>query len=185
LVQGSEHEKYYLGRSSVELQAIIAATLKGAPPMPDHDIDQSYLVHDALIDPYKGTTPDYRAVRAALAARDASLSAAIKHLGAKPEWTLEMLEEFRVAALRQMRVDFDPSPIVRKAARCWQTEDDWAKGPELGGWSISFLMKSATPICTDWGRGNSSGAGMARCARRGAQSAAAGIGRPRLYRGKR
>jgi formate dehydrogenase beta subunit len=138
-VQGSEHEHYYLARSSDELKAIVAATLQGVPPAPDHDVDQSFLGDDAKIDPYKGDSPDYRAVRAAIAARTASLSAAMKFLSAKPEWTLGMLEKFRMAAIRQMRVDFEMEPAIRDAVRCWQTEDEWAKGPELGGWSDILL----------------------------------------------
>ena len=138
-MQGSEHEHYYLARSSDELKAIVAATLKGAPPAPDHDVDQHFLGDDAMIDPYKGDSPDYRAVRAAITARDASLSAAMEFLSAKPEWTLGMLEKFRIAAIRQMQVDFEMEPAIRDAVRCWQTEDEWAKGPALGGWSDILL----------------------------------------------
>jgi NADH:ubiquinone oxidoreductase subunit F (NADH-binding)/NADH:ubiquinone oxidoreductase subunit E len=138
-VQGSEHEHYYLARSSDELKAIVAATLQGAPPAPDHDIDRSFLGDDAIIDPYKGEAPDYRAVRAAIAARDASLGTAMKLLSARPEWTLGMLEKFRIAAIRQMRVDFEMEPAIREAVRSWQTEGEWAKGPELGGWSDILL----------------------------------------------
>ena len=56
----------------------------------------------------------------------------MKFLTAKPEWTLGMLEKFRLAAIRQMRIDFEMEPAIRDAVRCWQTEDEWAKGPELG-----------------------------------------------------
>jgi NADH:ubiquinone oxidoreductase subunit F (NADH-binding)/NADH:ubiquinone oxidoreductase subunit E len=138
-VQGSEHEHYYLGRSSDQLKAIVAATLKGEPPAPDHDVDRGFPGEDSIIDPYKGESPDYRAVRAAIAARDTSLGAAMKFLSAKPEWTLGMLEKFRMAAIRQMRVDFEMEPGIRDAVRSWQTEDEWAKGPELGGWSDILL----------------------------------------------
>ena len=72
LVQGAEHEQYYLARSSDELKAIVAATLQGVPPAPDHDVDQTFLGDDAMIDPYKGSAPDYRAVRAAGVLPDAS-----------------------------------------------------------------------------------------------------------------
>jgi formate dehydrogenase beta subunit len=138
-VQGSEHERYYLARSSAELKTIIAAALTGAPPEPDHDADRHFLSEDSIIDPYKGESPDYRAVHAALAARDASLKAAMKILSAKPEWTLDMLERFRIAAIRQMRVDFELEDIIRDAVRTWQTEEDWAKGPTLAGWSDILL----------------------------------------------
>jgi NADH:ubiquinone oxidoreductase subunit F (NADH-binding)/NADH:ubiquinone oxidoreductase subunit E len=138
-VEGSEHERYYLARSADELKSIVAATLTGVPSESDHDADQSFLGEGSIIDPYKGESPDYRAVRAAIAARDASLSAAMKTLSAKPEWTLDMLERFRIAAIRQMRVDFEMEEVIRGAVRSWQTEDGWAKGPTLGGWSDILL----------------------------------------------
>lgn len=138
-VQGSEHEHYYLGRSSDQLKAIVAASLKGEPLAPDHDVDRGFPGDDSIIDPYKGESPDYRAVRAAIAARDTSLGGAMKFLSAKPEWTLGMLEKFRMAAIRQMRVNFEMEPAIRDAVRSWQTEDEWAKGKELGGWSDILL----------------------------------------------
>jgi NADH:ubiquinone oxidoreductase subunit E len=51
--KGSEHESYYLGRSGEELKAIVSATLRGDPPAPNHDSDQSYLGGGSMIDPYK------------------------------------------------------------------------------------------------------------------------------------
>src|SRR5450432_2909729 len=138
-VPGSEHEHYYLARSSDELKAIVAAAVRNAPPAPDHDIDQSLLGDGSMIDPYQGNSPDYRAVRAAITARDTSLSAAVEFLSAKPEWTLGMVEKFRIAAIRQMRVDFEMESAIRGAVRYWQTEDAWAKGPTLGGWSDILL----------------------------------------------
>src|SRR4029077_11681355 len=95
-LHGSEHEHYYLGRSTDALKAIVAASLKGVPPAPDRDVDQSFVGDDVMIDPYKGDSPDYRAVRAAVAARDASLRAAMEFLSAEPEWTPGMLESFRI-----------------------------------------------------------------------------------------
>ncbi len=138
-LRGAEHEQYYLGRTGAQLASIVAATLAGAPPTPDHDADLSFLGEGSEIDPYKGKTANYDGIRAAIAARDASLRAAMKVLSELPGWTLEMLEEFRVAALRQLRVDFELAPIIRDAVRCWQREEGWAKGPELGGWSDVFL----------------------------------------------
>jgi formate dehydrogenase beta subunit len=138
-LQGSEHERYYLGRSTAELREIIEKTLKGEAPASDHDIDQNVVREDFLIDPYKGSSPDYHAVRAAVAARDHSLASAAKELKKQPKWTPSMLEKFRVAALRQMRVNFELEPQVHEAVRAWQTEGDWAKGPSLGGWSDMLL----------------------------------------------
>ena len=138
-VQGSEHERYYLGKSATALREIVLKTLKGEPPPADHDIDQDIVREDFLIDPYKGASPDYRAVRTALAARDHSLASAVELLKARPGWNASMLETFRIAAIRQMRVDFEPEPLVHDAVRAWQTEDDWAKGTSLGGWSDMLL----------------------------------------------
>ncbi|MDB6146521.1 MAG: nqo, partial [Spartobacteria bacterium] len=144
-MQGSEHERYYLARSADELKAIVASGVKGDPPTSDHDGDQIFMGEDAMIDPYKGGAPDYRAVRAALAAREASFRASMKFLESKPEWTPWMLENFRLAAIRQMRVDFEVEPAITDAVRAWQTEADWAKGTEFGGWSDIILneMRSA------------------------------------------
>jgi NADH:ubiquinone oxidoreductase subunit F (NADH-binding)/NADH:ubiquinone oxidoreductase subunit E len=138
-VEGSEHERYYLARSIGELKAIVGATLHGEHPAQDQDIDHAFIGGEAMIDPYKGDSPDYRAVRAAVAARDASLTRAMELLKSKPGWTAGMLENFRIAAARQMRVEFEVEPAVREAVRCWQTEIDWARGPELGGWSDVLL----------------------------------------------
>ena len=138
-LEGSEHEQYYLARSADELKTIVAASLQGKQPAPDHDVDQIFIRDDAMIDPYKGDSPDYRAVRAAVEARNASLTRAVEFLKRKPGWTAGMLENFRIAAMRQMRVEFETEPAVREAVHCWQTEKDWAQGPELGGWSDILL----------------------------------------------
>ena len=117
----------------------MGAILEGKHPGPDHDVDQTCIRDDAMIDPYKGDSPDYRGVRATVAARDASLRAAAELLKRKLGWTAGMLENFRIAAVRQMRVVLEVEPAVREAVRCWQTEKDWAKGTELGGWSDILL----------------------------------------------
>lgn len=138
-IAGDEHERYYLGKNSAELRDIVTKSARGEPPPPDHDIDQSFVRDDCLIDPYKGASPDYHAVRAAVAARDHSITSAMDILRGRPQWTPSMLEKFRLAALRQMRVEFDLEPSVRTAVRAWQREDDWAKGTSLGGWSDLLL----------------------------------------------
>jgi len=135
-VQGVEHEHYYLGRSFEELRAIIAAAVAGEAPPSNLDSELSYLGEGSLIDPYKGELSDYRVVRKAIAARNASIDAAARVLESTSGWKLEMLEQFRVATIRKMRVE---DPLVRAAVLAWQTEDDWAKGPTLGGWSDTFL----------------------------------------------
>lgn len=138
-VQGSEHERYYLGKTAPELRDIVASFLKGEPLPADHDIDQSFVRDDCLIDPYKGASPDYHAVRAAIGARDHAIGSAMEFLKNQPQWSPSMLEKFRVATIRQLRVDFDLEPAVREAVRAWQTEADWAKGHSLGGWSDLLL----------------------------------------------
>src|SRR4029453_1037653 len=116
---GSEHECYYLQRSTNDLKAIVAAALKGTPAAPDHDRDFSYAGDGVMIDPYKGDSPDYRGVRAALEARDASLRRAMEYLKTTAGSSPGMLERFRIAAIRQLRVDFEIDPGIREAARCW------------------------------------------------------------------
>ena len=138
-MQGSEHERYFLGKTPGELRNIVSQCLKGEPPKPDHDSDQSFVRDDCVIDPYKGGSPDYHAVRAALGARDHAIAAAMEILKSRPGWTPSMIEKFRVAATLQMRVDFDLEPEVHDAVREFQTEAEWAKGPSLGGWSDLLL----------------------------------------------
>src|SRR5437764_4783471 len=128
----SEHEHYYLARSASELKQIVAASVKGLPPAPDSDVGRNSVSADALIDPYKGDSPNYRAVRAAVATRDSALNRAVELLRGDAGWTAGMLEKFRVAAIRQMRVDFEMEAPIRKAVHCWQTQTDWAKPAELG-----------------------------------------------------
>src|SRR4051812_39968610 len=138
-LEGSEHENYYVGKSAAELREIVQQTLKGAAPAPDRDIDHNSWRAEFKIDPYKGDSPEYHGVRAAVGARDHSLVTAVDTLRKQPGWTAGMLEKFRLAAVRQGRVDFELEPLVRDAVVAWQTENDWAKGPTLGGWSDLLL----------------------------------------------
>jgi len=139
-LQGSGHEHYYLGKSATELREIVSKALGGgAMPASDRDIDHNILVDDFKIDPQQGAKPEYHGVRAALGVRDHSLRSAANLLNQQPGWTPGMLEKFRLASIRQMRVDFELEPIVRDAVRAWQTESDWAKGTSLGGWSDLLL----------------------------------------------
>jgi NADH:ubiquinone oxidoreductase subunit F (NADH-binding)/NADH:ubiquinone oxidoreductase subunit E len=139
LLQRAKHECYYFQRSAAELRSIVERTLKGDQPAPDHDSDHNFVREDCLIDPYKGSTSEYLGVRTAVAARDDSLRNAIEILKKQPGWTPGMLEKFRLAAIRQLRVDFEVEPEVHDAVRAWQTEADWAKGTSLGGWSDMLL----------------------------------------------
>src|SRR5437868_3696245 len=134
-VQGCRHQCCYLRSSTDELRAMITASLRAEIPTPGRDVDQSFMGEGTIIDPYKGNSPDYAAVRAALRARDASLNKAMEFLQVHKNWTPGLAETFRVAAVRQMRIGFELEPQVHDAVRCWQMEDDWAKGQEFGGWS--------------------------------------------------
>ena len=92
------------------------------------------------INPY-GADPDYGAVRKALALRDASLNLSAQTLAEKFWWNPSQLDFFRRAAVLQMRVDFPMDRAMTEAVRFWQTEEDWAKGPERGGWSEALLKE--------------------------------------------
>jgi NADH:ubiquinone oxidoreductase subunit F (NADH-binding)/NADH:ubiquinone oxidoreductase subunit E len=139
-LRGSEREDYYLARSGAELKEIVAAHLNGAtPPKPDLDVDWHCIGGKTVIDPYEGGPPDYRAVRAAVAARDESLTKAMDFLSKKPGWTPRALENFRLTALGQLKSDAPIEAAVQAAADAWMTEDDWAKGPQYGGWSDLVL----------------------------------------------
>ncbi|MDB6153486.1 MAG: nqo [Chthoniobacteraceae bacterium] len=138
-VQGSEHEAYYLGRSAAELKEIVAACLADEHPPADHDADLPDTLSDAPVNLYSGRTPDYIAVRHAVAARDTSLGIATTILRERFEWGADLIEQFRRGAVRQLQGEVSINPLVEQAVRNWQTEGDWAKGPTLGGWSDTLL----------------------------------------------
>jgi len=144
-LEGVEQELYYLGRTAEELRTIVTACLADAPPRGDRDVDHAGLPAGSKIDPYAGAAPDYAGVRKAVALRDASLTASVQALTGKHRWSPRQIDEFRLAAILQMRVDFPEDPEITEAVRCWQTESEWAAGPELGGWSEALLkeMKDA------------------------------------------
>jgi len=140
---GSEHEFYYFGRSADELREIIDQCLRDSPPKADHDADQPSPFAGSQIDPYPPGAANYDATVKAIQVRDASLNAAANVLAEKFKWSPMQLDQFRAAAIRQMRVEFSVDDEVAKAVRCWQTEADWATGPELGGWSEKVLNELA------------------------------------------
>jgi len=140
-LEGVEHEQYYLGRSAEELRTIVDACLADAPPKADHDVEYSGLPVDSKINPYAGGVPDYAAVRKAVGLRDASLNASAQMLAEKLRMNARQLDYFRRAAILQMRVDFPMEREVADAVRRWQTEGDWASGPERGGWSEALLTE--------------------------------------------
>lgn len=138
-LQGHEHELYYLGRTTEQWQEIIQACLRDEPPTPDRDKDLGYSPAHWTIDAYGGNEPEYTGVRKAIALRNASLSKAAETLTAKFGWGPDRVEQFRQGAIRQLRVEFKLQPEVEEAVLSWQTESDWAKGPELGGWAEALL----------------------------------------------
>jgi NADH:ubiquinone oxidoreductase subunit F (NADH-binding)/NADH:ubiquinone oxidoreductase subunit E len=139
-LEGVEHEQYYLGRSADELKRIVEACLAGAPPKPHHDVDHTGLPVGSKVNPYTGD-PDYAGVRKAVALRDASLNLSAQALTEKYQWGPRKLDYFRLACILQTRVDFPMDHQMTEAVRCWQTEGDWAKGPEHGGWSETLLKE--------------------------------------------
>ena len=139
-IEAHEHELYYLGRSAEQLRMIVEACLADAPPRMDCDVDYSGLPPGSKINPY-GAARNYTAVRKALDMRDASLEVSSRTLAEKYWWNPSQLDFFRRAAILQMRVDFPMERAVAEAVRCWQTEEDWAKGPERGGWSEVLLKE--------------------------------------------
>jgi NADH:ubiquinone oxidoreductase subunit F (NADH-binding)/NADH:ubiquinone oxidoreductase subunit E len=139
-VNGSGHEQYYLGRRAEELKQIVESCVRGEPSPPDHDVDQPYSSEKWTIDPYRGNPSHYAAVLKAIERRDAALDAAAKTLSAQWKWHAAQVELFRqhaVSRTSQLAVD----PEVDKAVRCWRTESEWAKGPELAGWSETLLSE--------------------------------------------
>jgi NADH:ubiquinone oxidoreductase subunit F (NADH-binding)/NADH:ubiquinone oxidoreductase subunit E len=141
-IEGIEHEQYYLGRTADQLRRIVEACVGNEPPKADRDADGPGMPAGSKVNPYPGT-PDYAGVRKALALRDASLDASSQTLAQKHWWNLRQLDYFKRAAILQMRVDFPMEREMTEAVRCWQTEDDWAKGPERGGWSDALLKELA------------------------------------------
>ncbi|MEA3186286.1 MAG: formate dehydrogenase beta subunit [Chthoniobacter sp.] len=136
----AEHERYYFSRSSDELRTIVEACLHDAAPAPDHDRDQAYSPHDSVINPYGANLSDYAAVRKVAAARDAALDSAAEALALK-EWARGRIEQFRAGAIGDVRAGFSDDPEVIKAVECWRTEEEWAKGADLGGWSDNVLKE--------------------------------------------
>ncbi|MEP6685839.1 MAG: NAD(P)H-dependent oxidoreductase subunit E [Verrucomicrobiota bacterium] len=131
---GSEHDYFYLKRNAATLQQIAENWLRGEPSPQDHDIDQPFSHAPVMIDPYVGKAPEYGAVLRALQIRDQALVRATTLLSEKFNWPQDDLARFRTGAL-QTTIEEAMSDRVEEALRCWHTEDDWAKGPELAGWS--------------------------------------------------
>jgi NADH:ubiquinone oxidoreductase subunit F (NADH-binding) len=138
---GEEHEHYYLARSTEDLTRIVKGYLAGTPETPDRDADLAYPLPDWQIDSYNGEPPRYEAIQKAVRLRDEALARSTEALRAKFGWGPDRLEQFRHGAVAQLRTELELAPEVETAVRAWQTEDDWAKGNELGGWSEALLSE--------------------------------------------
>src|ERR1043166_630086 len=137
-ITGSEHDHFYLKRTATELKEIAQDWLRGKARPADCDIDQAFSPAPLTIDPYAGKSPEYAAVMRALQIRDEALLRAANLLSEKFDWPQDDIARFRTGAL-QTRFETALAEQVEEALRCWHTEDDWAKGPELAGWSEILL----------------------------------------------
>ena len=137
-ITGSEHDCFYLKRAAVELKEIAQDWLRGEARPADHDIDQPFSPAPVTIDPYAGKSPEYAGVMRALQIRDAALARAANLLSEKFDWPPDDIARFRTGAL-QTKFEGALPEQVEEALRCWHTEYDWAKGPELAGWSEILL----------------------------------------------
>jgi NADH:ubiquinone oxidoreductase subunit F (NADH-binding)/NADH:ubiquinone oxidoreductase subunit E len=139
-IHKSEKEHSYLGRSAAEMEAIVSACLEGSAPKPDHDRDLRMPVDDWKINPYSGK-PEYRAARKAAGKRKDALQAAADHLMQKTKWTAARAEEFRSRAKTGRNTDYRLDQEMYDAVVAWQTDSDWAKAPEMGGWADVLLAE--------------------------------------------
>jgi NADH:ubiquinone oxidoreductase subunit F (NADH-binding) len=96
-----ENEFYCLGRSRDDLKRFVGACLGGKVPAvgADRDAGRAYPSADWLIDPYKGRSRDYDAVKKVVAARDEQLRQAAEalrqHIQLPPEKAGQVLEAVR------------------------------------------------------------------------------------------
>ncbi len=139
-VTGTEHDYFYFKRSAAELKQIAEDWVRGEPRPADHDTDQPFSPAPITIDPYAGKAPEYAAVLKALAIRNEALARAAALLSANFDWPQDEVARFRNGAL-QTKTEGANSSRVEEALRCWHTEDDWAKGSELAGWSEVVLSE--------------------------------------------
>ena len=135
-------ESYYLGRSASQIAQIVTGCMgaKESAPPPDMDIHLPQPIDKWMIDPYRGGERDYAGVKKAIAARDESLRKSVDVLR-KQGWNRERAERFRLAAISRLPTESDVEKEMLDAVRDWQTETDWAAGPELGGWADAFFKE--------------------------------------------
>jgi NADH:ubiquinone oxidoreductase subunit F (NADH-binding)/NADH:ubiquinone oxidoreductase subunit E len=140
-VASDEHETYQLNRTAEELEAIVRNVLQGQTP--PHDSDRRGPEHSPQfqIDPYAGNPCDYSAVKKIVLERNASIAAAAKVAAEKLNLGPHQLEEFRQRAVGETSNFAVSNPEVDPAVLAWQTDKDWAKSPEMGGWSEAALAQ--------------------------------------------
>ena len=124
-------------RSAAELKQIAEDWLRGEPRPADHDADQPFSPAPSTIDPYAGerrrTARCCGRSRFAIEALD---KAAPRSRRSSAGRRMRSRDSATARSTRAARHDF--AGCRRSGAR-WQTEDDWAKGPELAGWSEALL----------------------------------------------
>ena len=85
----------------------------------------------------------------------------------------------------RLRVEYNIQPDVEVAVRAWQTESDWAKGPELGGWSEALLQELKDADLRGLGGAGIPATQKWKDVRDAVRTARLrGSGRPRLHRGQ-
>jgi len=104
-VQDSEHEHFFLGRSTDELKEIVGSFLRVEPVTEDHDADWGAVAGESLVDSHGGNLPRYSAARLVIEARDASLRKAGEILVKESGWGPWQVEQFRLGCIRRSRVD--------------------------------------------------------------------------------
>lgn len=137
----AQTEFYYLGRPVEEIEAIARLCLAGQPPPSDKDAGLAYKAADWTIDPYRGQPSSYAAAIKIAQLRDESLKKAMEKLQSERSWSHDKAEQFRRAARRRLWIDEDLDDQVLEAVLAWQTNQDWAQGPDLGNWSDTYFAE--------------------------------------------
>jgi len=138
---GGEHETYHLGRAPAELEASVRTALKGAHVAQDLDARGPEHSPAFQIDVYEGKPCSYDGVTKAVQTRNASIAAAAKLAAEKFQLGPHQMEAFRQKAVGEVRTGGPEDETVNAAVLAWHRDADWAKGPELGGWSETFLTE--------------------------------------------
>ncbi|MCX8512751.1 MAG: NAD(P)H-dependent oxidoreductase subunit E [Chthoniobacteraceae bacterium] len=138
---GDEHESYHLGRSATELEGIVRAALQGSRTAHDSDARDATNSPTFQVDPYEGKPCDYAGVGKVVIARNNSILAASKLAAEKFQLGPHQLEAFRQKAVGEDKAANQEDAKVNQAVLDWQSDSDWAKGKELGGWSEAILTE--------------------------------------------